>query len=140
MNEGITITTLNNENSEQYELVFNESLLLLNKDDEIAIRFGIPRLHDIKNRDKRVPLNLKIKFTDDAAIGVGNVSPEYGGNDIRITLNKWYADTWITNADPIEFAYKEGDVYREDLKLQIRTSASPLKRHRSITISLWQKT
>jgi hypothetical protein len=112
----------------ELELVAEHSLLLLDKNDEI----------NIKLPDKGSFWNVKILFTEDNTKLPGHyhIQGQKGTDTIIMTLNKWYATTWIENKMPISFG-NEAKTF--ELFFKFRTTCSEQNSSRYFIINIWRK-
>jgi len=112
--------------NEWYELVFNETMGLLNRDTQVYLT--IPALGNWK---------MRLIFQHNPTyIRAGQVFPEIKDGEVELKFTNWYADTWMQTTDPISLNSQDGKISTLTI---IRTTANILQNHRQLTISIWKK-
>lgn len=116
-----------------YELIFNETILLLEKNSEIDIKFS----------KKISDWTIKFKFNDTstATNWLSGLPPEKNyklnieNNNITFILNNWYSDQGTENqvAEPINSTDKT-----IKLLVKFRSAANNSQDIRTLIVSIWQ--
>lgn len=112
-----------------YELVFNSSFSLLNKDDLISIDLGKKLFNwtfhiTFYDNNRQSPGGSELK-TDDKI-----------KNLITINNNKWYSDDWIELMTPYEIKSQDEQTH---LFLKLRSKANAIQNFRVVEITIWRK-
>ena len=114
-------------NNESYEMIYTESMLLLNKEDITGITI---------NAGVGVYWNVFIRFISDYSKAALSSDVKTNGNITDIYLNNWYADDWVENNEP--FVMESVDRTKRIL-IKIRTNANINSPFRNLTVTIWEK-
>lgn len=130
-NMATAASVLNWYNGNWYRLVFNETMLLLSRDQEIYIRLG----SDLNN------WNLRVIFDSASSPSIFNVAPaqvktEVKEGEIEIRLTNWYSETGTQNTEPLIL---ESIDKKLTALTVIRSVANKHQDQRAIAISIWRK-
>lgn len=114
---------------ESYNLIYNESLLLLNKEDIVGLTLdtGVAKVKWI----------LFFRFVSNASKKA--LSIDVNTNDRSVTdiyFNNWYADDWVENKEPIVIESKDKT---KRIFIKIRSTANRNTTFRSVIITIWTK-
>jgi hypothetical protein len=119
-------TLINYHNGIWYELVFNETMAMLNKDGNVFISFP-PELNNWK---------IRLVFQDNAYNSLANIQTEFDANEIVLKLTNWYSDTGIQNQEPLLLQSRDGKL---SLLAVIKAIGNRFQNQRGLTISIWKK-
>lgn len=116
-------------NSGTYELVFNSSFSLLNKDDLISVDLGKGLFN----------WTIHITFYDNNLQEPG--TSELTTNDkiknlVTINNNRWYSDDWIEITNPHEIKSQDGQTH---LLVKLRSKANNVQNFRVVEVTIWKK-
>jgi hypothetical protein len=111
----------------KYKLLFNESFLLLQKNDKVSIKLPA----------EANSWEITLNFENRNDIPPLEVETDIVGGVINYKLNKWYHTSWIENIKPAELVSTDGKV---ELLVKIRSEANQTSDFHAVTISIWKKT
>ena len=109
---------------ENFNLLFTQTLLLLDRNDKVKI--VLP--------DSVYNWELHVNFTDDELVAPFNLNYVIEERIIKVTLNKWYADSWVENHDPMILETKSKNV---SLRIKFRSSANNSLSNRILIVTVW---
>lgn len=119
------ITAVNKDGSIKRELVFNETILMVDKYDALTF--------EVKN--ERFGMSIKFHFTfsdtGEKYGSDGNLSDD--GNEVFLTLHNWYSAYRVENIDPIELDLISG----HRIWLKYGTSAEEKPDFRMFHLTIW---
>jgi hypothetical protein len=109
-----------------YELVFNETLILLDKNSSVRIRFPKEINH----------WSIAFVFKDDLTKGKVSYTTILKDKELLFTLNRWYSDKWVENSIPDLMKNEEAKIH---LFIKFRSEANEQQNFRSLTVTVWKK-
>lgn len=116
--------------NEDYELVLNESLLLLDKNDRIIV----PLIYD------SLKWKLNIIFINDDTINEYSGTMTFDKENIIYTLNKWDSDSYVETTTPIKISAKDNEGnFTNEFYLKLKSIAPINHNFRQVFISIWKK-
>lgn len=122
-----TSTPYSRFNNSWYKLVFNETMLLLSRDEDFFLT-----LPQTLNNWK-----IRIKFLSDRSISALPVEMEFPNDEIHIKLTNWYSDAGVQTAEPLRIQSKDGKL---KVLVVIKTFANRTHNHRTLMLSIWKIT
>ncbi|MBL0102597.1 MAG: hypothetical protein IPP51_01765 [Bacteroidetes bacterium] len=107
------------------KLVFNETMILLSKDDQVF--FTLP--------EELYSWSFRIIFSTGGIPVPSDIFTEFKEKETVLTLNNWFSETGVYNLDPLRFSSKDTN---QTLFIKLRTIANHYQDHRTLTISIWK--
>jgi hypothetical protein len=117
----------NSHENKWLRLIFNETLLLLNRDGEVWVNLGSETSNWI----------LRIQFSNEGFMAANTLTHDTQGKEIIIKLNRWFSETGIENTEPLYFQSADKSV---EIYVKIKTVASMYQKTRTLTITVWKAT
>lgn len=113
---------ISTKNKEFRRLIFNEDIILLNKDDSISFKID----------DKALKTNLIVLFVNEGEKFKADINVNGEKNIVTLKLYQW-DDRELENTAPVIFTTKAGG----QVFIKYKTNSSTEHNFRSFQISLW---
>lgn len=121
------ILLFNKYQDDWYQILFNETMVLLSKNDEVF--FQLP--------DSSYKWRFRIRFTSSNLGGIaGDIETEFNEKETVLKLPSWYSDSGVYNLKPLSISSKDG---KFNILIKIKTISNFHQDHRTLTISIWKK-